>query len=216
MQTNIGMKFMTLSQTTDLDIHNLPIGTKIVVIDKDSTGLCHEEYTTNSLCYRGEYSLEGGYSVHADWFVLGYIVIKHEWNRIVYKDNFLINLNSLSKQIHRDNVKAGWWTDPESGEDLREGWWSKYVDFTKLALVHSEVSEAVEGARKGIADDHLPQRDMEEVELADTIIRILDYCGKKNYDIHGALFEKLEYNKNRYFSGDHSLQSRLSPYGKKV
>ena len=42
-----------------------------------------------------------------------------------------------------------------------------------LCLIHSEISEAMEGARKDLMDTHLTHRSMMEVELADAIIRIL-------------------------------------------
>ena len=46
---------------------------------------------------------------------------------------------------------------------------------------------------------------MEEVELADTVIRIMDYAGRWGLDIGGAIMEKLEYNKNR---ADHKIENR--------
>lgn len=80
-----------------------------------------------------------------------------------------------------------------------------------LCLIHSEVSEAMEGIRKGLMDDHLPHREMAEVELADAVIRILDFAGYKGYDLAGAMFEKLEYNKHR---ADHKRENRQKEGGK--
>jgi NTP pyrophosphatase (non-canonical NTP hydrolase) len=54
---------------------------------------------------------------------------------------------------------------------------------------------------------------MEEVELADVLIRIFDYAGAYSFDLGGAMVEKLEYNANRE---DHKLESRLKPNGKKI
>jgi hypothetical protein len=81
-----------------------------------------------------------------------------------------------------------------------------------IALIHSEISEAMEGERKGLMDDHLPNRPMAEVEMADAIIRIMDYCGRWGYDIGGAIMNKIEYNKNR---ADHKLENRVKDGGKK-
>ena len=61
-------------------------------------------------------------------------------------------------------------------------------------------------------DDKLPHRSMLEVELADAVIRICDMCGGLGLDLEGAIYEKLEYNKNR---ADHKLENRLSENGKK-
>lgn len=82
---------------------------------------------------------------------------------------------------------------------------------TKLALVHSEVSEALEGYRKNLQDDHLPSRKMFEVELADAVIRIFDLAGAQNLDLGGALLEKLIYNQQR---PDHKLEARAADNGK--
>lgn len=92
------------------------------------------------------------------------------------------------------------------------GWHDKPVeDGTRIALIHSEVSEALEGLRKNLMDDHLPNRKMVEVELADTIIRIFDFAGYKGYDLGGALVEKLLYNQTR---ADHKIENRNKEGGK--
>lgn len=110
-----------------------------------------------------------------------------------------MSIKQLQQQIHQNNVDAVWWDSPrEKG--------------TLLCLIHSEISEAMEGERKDLMDDHLPHRKMAEVELADAIIRILDYAGAFGYDIEGAINEKLEYNKYR---ADHKRENRSKNGGKK-
>jgi len=81
-----------------------------------------------------------------------------------------------------------------------------------IALQHSELSEALEGYRKGLNDDHLPNRKSVEVEFADAIIRILDTAEYLGLDIGSALLEKCEYNKNRK---DHKIENRKKENGKK-
>lgn len=82
----------------------------------------------------------------------------------------------------------------------------------RCMLIVTEIAEAFEGERKNLMDDKLPLRRMPEVELADALIRIFDYAGEHNYDLGGALIEKLEYNRKRE---DHSNNARLSANGKK-
>lgn len=125
-----------------------------------------------------------------------------------------MSINNLVKEIHENNVKAGWWTNLETGEDLRSavGEKPKRNVPEMLCLVHSEVSEAMEGFRKNLMDDKLPHRTMLEVELADAVIRICDMCGGLGLDLEGAINEKLAFNKVRE---DHQLNSRLSENGKK-
>lgn len=110
---------------------------------------------------------------------------------------------------HGNSSKAGWWHDLETGEPVIN---RPHVIGEKIALIHSEVSEAMEGHRKNLMDDKLPHRKMIEVEFADAVIRILDLCGAMELDIAGAIAEKLEYNSNRE---DHKIENRKSENGKK-
>lgn len=104
------------------------------------------------------------------------------------------------------NAAAAGWHNPIAPET------EKYLKGTQLMLMVSEIAEAMEGERKGLKDSHLKQRPMVEVELADAIIRICDYCGRWGYDLGGAVVEKLEYNKHR---ADHKPENREKDGGKK-
>lgn len=117
-------------------------------------------------------------------------------------------LESLLQCCHLAARDAGWWHDLKTGEP-------KPLDGdmvpAKLCLIHSEISEAMEGHRKGLSDDKLPHRPMIEVELADAIIRIGDLAGALNLDVAGALFEKMAFNAER---ADHKPEHRRQTGGK--
>ncbi|MFK7240452.1 hypothetical protein ABBZ27_09915 [Acinetobacter baumannii] len=123
-------------------------------------------------------------------------------------------MKDLINKIHEQNVKAGWWTDLATGESLtsKNGEPAKRNVPEMLCLIHSEISEAMEGHRKNLMDDKLPHRSMLEVELADAVIRICDMAGGLGLDLDGAIHEKLEYNKQR---ADHKIENRLLANGKK-
>ncbi len=109
----------------------------------------------------------------------------------------------LQLVCHNLSVASGWW----EGIDVKD----PYVVPTKLMLTVSELAEAMEGHRKGLADDHLPKRTMLEVELADAVIRICDLAGALKLDLGGAIAEKLEYNQKR---ADHKPENRAKEGGK--
>jgi len=69
--------------------------------------------------------------------------------------------------VHRTASNAGWYKNPKTGENVDRNFGEV------VALMHSELSEALEAHRKGLMDDKLPHRSGVEVEFADCIIRIL-------------------------------------------
>jgi len=87
-----------------------------------------------------------------------------------------------------------------------------YLHYRDLHYLYKVISEALEGIRKDLMDSHLPHRPSAEVEMADAVIRIFDFCGMKGYDLGGAIAEKNEYNKNRL---DHKRENRAKDGGKK-
>lgn len=117
--------------------------------------------------------------------------------------NNTMNLNDYANVCHEANEK--WWQDPKTGERISRN------KGELLCLIHSEISEAMEGERKNLQDDKLPHRRMAEVELVDALIRIFDYAGGFGYDLQGAFDEKMAYNANRV---DHTHAARLAKGGK--
>lgn len=117
------------------------------------------------------------------------------------------SLIGVQLYCHGLAVEGGWWTDLDTGEHIDRNSGECY------ALMHSELSEGFEGHRKNLMDEHLPEFKNEEVELADAIIRILDYAGGKNLRVAQALAAKLVYNTERV---DHTIEHRKSEHGKKV
>lgn len=113
-------------------------------------------------------------------------------------------VNAAVEICHSLAKESGWWDSllPPAQGTVAE----------KLLLIHSEVSEATEGYRKGLMDDKLPHRKMVEVELADALIRLCDLAGAMDLDLGGAVAEKLLYNQTR---ADHKPESRAKEGGKK-
>lgn len=81
----------------------------------------------------------------------------------------------------------------------KHGWWeTECNDGELICLMHSELSEALEALRNGNpTSDKIPPFTNLEEELADCIIRIMDYGVQRNLNIAGAISEKICYNVNR-------------------
>lgn len=98
--------------------------------------------------------------------------------------DFCMEFADMSRRIYNINKANGFWDKERNVGEM-------------IALAHSELSEALEAHRKNLSDDHLPDRSGLEVELADTIIRIMDMGAGLELDIAGALVDKLEVNAKR-------------------
>lgn len=108
------------------------------------------------------------------------------------------DINVLSSLCHGASRAAGWWDNERNVGEM-------------LCLIHSEISEAMEGHRKGLMDDKLPHHPMIAVELADALIRIFDMAGGLGLDLGLAFAQKLQFNQTR---PDHTRQARAEPGGK--
>jgi NTP pyrophosphatase (non-canonical NTP hydrolase) len=120
-------------------------------------------------------------------------------------------IDQLSATCHAWNNHVGWWSDLPH--------YVKTGEVTPLArnsgeqfmLMVSEISEAMEGDRTSAMSDKIPEFTAVEEELADALIRILDYAGARQLRLGDAMKAKFKYNMNR---PDHLLENRAKKGGK--
>lgn len=114
---------------------------------------------------------------------------------------------TIEKQEHIDAIKAeaeiftqSWKRIAHSAQQinaLNRFWDGERNKGEMIALMHSELSEALEALRKDANDDKIPQYLGEEAELADAVIRVMDYDAGFSLRIAEAIIDKLVFNAGR-------------------
>tara|TARA_B100000945_G_C20219122_1_gene519747 strand:+ start:101 stop:424 length:324 start_codon:yes stop_codon:yes gene_type:complete len=100
-----------------------------------------------------------------------------------------MDINKLIEKSHDIAISKGWWDQEREIPEL-------------IALIHSELSEALEEYRVSENLDIRYENNKPEgfvVELADVLIRIFDLSGKYKIDLKKALETKLKYNETREY-----------------
>ena len=116
---------------------------------------------------------------------------------------------------HCAAIRSSWW---HAAKTSNEGvvWENIPLELNfaeRLALIHSEISEALEGGRKDLQSDHIPDFSMVDEELADALIRIFDTAGGiPGCRLGEAFVAKMRYNATR---ADHKPRARAAEGGKK-
>lgn len=175
--------------------------------------------------------------------------MRTENEMIASRDLIRAGLVELVAVCHDASKSRGWWLDPITGLSLIPGEsgttkpnedeiieaWFPYVIGTKIALIHSEVSEALEAYRTDAFDDKLKNIKGVCAESADVLIRVADLMGclqayemakermaggsvegetsaYTEYNLAAATVLKLSFNVGR---PDHALEARRKPGGKR-
>lgn len=104
--------------------------------------------------------------------------------------DFFSSFQTVQQLAHANAVRKGFWGTPGNTErNFGEA----------IALVHSELSEALESwrAASDAPDEHVPTHESVAVELADAIIRIMDIAEGFGYNVAEALVAKIAFNAGR-------------------
>jgi NTP pyrophosphatase (non-canonical NTP hydrolase) len=114
-----------------------------------------------------------------------------------------MDIDLLMHRAHTNSVNHGFWEDHENmirlleASDVETEKYTVDIKLSKIALIMSELGEAVEGVRKPCQDPSCTLYTSEEIEMADVIIRICDYAERFGLRLAEAVEAKMEYNRSR-------------------
>lgn len=144
-------------------------------------------------CARDEIDSSVGHDLYSNMFKKEEIIRKACKEYLFYKQqrdknkSFVEEFKKIQKDVHKTANDKGWWENERNDGEL-------------IALMHSELSETLEALRhNNPQDDKIPEFSGAEAELADVIIRIMDYAESRKFDIASAIIAKAEMNKKRKY-----------------
>jgi NTP pyrophosphatase (non-canonical NTP hydrolase) len=106
---------------------------------------------------------------------------------------FTTGWNAMQNAAHLNAVDKGFWDDQSGCANL-----SQRNQGEMLMLMVTELAEAMEALRDpGKMDKHVPEMGNLEVELADCVIRIMDFAAAFRLDVAQAVIRKMSANCRR-------------------
>ena len=105
--------------------------------------------------------------------------------------SFIAAFDDPALVAYQNSQAHGFWAEAHKSPTL--------FKLSRIALMHSELSECLEGIRKDLPSDHLEGRSLEVEELADCVIRIMDYAGGYGMSLGEIIVEKMKFNAGRPF-----------------
>jgi len=100
---------------------------------------------------------------------------------------FVTEVRNAQKLVNKIATDKGFWEEDRNDAEM-------------IALMHSELSEALEAIRHEgyeLVSEHIPDYNQVAEEMADVVIRVLDFCEARNIDLGSAIVAKVEFNRTR-------------------